>query len=88
MTTWQQVNVYVKHTVAVALSTAVALGILDPATNAVHVNAGHSLELVALTTGLSLLSSYAGLGAPTKGVQNGTPDIAYVDNPDNQISHG
>lgn len=85
MTTWQRVNVYVKHAVAVALSTAVALGILDPATNAVHVNGGHSLELVALTTGLSLLSSYAGLGAPIKGVPDGTADISYVDNPDDKI---
>lgn len=70
MTLAEKLNAYVKHAVAVALSTAVALGVMDPATGAVHVNGWHTIELVALTTGLSLLASYAGLGATVKETDN------------------
>ena len=71
-TFWQRVNDYAKHAVAVAASTAAALGILDPATHAIHVSGWHSLEAVGIATGLSLLLSYAGLGAPS------APKTVYV----------
>jgi hypothetical protein len=67
-----KINAYVKHAVAVAISTAIGLGVLDPATGAIHVSSLHALYLVLLTTGLSLLMSYAGLGAPS------SPKTVYV----------
>lgn len=58
------VQQYVKHAVAVAASTAVSLGVMDPVTGAVHLSGIHSLYTILLTTAGSLILSYAGLGAP------------------------
>lgn len=60
-----KINAYVKHAIAVALSVAVSLGILDPATGTLHVSSSHAVYVVLIATGLSLLMSYAGLGAPS-----------------------
>lgn len=63
-TVWEQANAYAKHSVAVAAGIAVSLGVLDPATNEIHVSGAHSVYLVLIGTGVALALSYAGLGAP------------------------
>lgn len=61
---WVKVNDYVRHAVAVAIGFALALGVLDPVTNTVHVSGLHALETVGIATGFQLLASYAGLTLP------------------------
>lgn len=70
--TLQKVNAYAKHAVGVAGGIAVAEGVLDPVTGAVHVSGLHALYLVLIGTAVSLLASYAGLGAPQ------APKLVYL----------
>lgn len=65
LTLLEQVNAYAKHAVSVAAGVAIAEGILDPATGAIHISGAHALYAILLATGASLVMSYAGLGAPS-----------------------
>lgn len=75
-TTAEKVNAYAKHAVAVAAASAVTLGVLDPATNTIHVSSLHAVYAVLGTTVVSLVLSYCGLGAPAA-----TKTVYLVPNP-------
>lgn len=81
---WSVVLVFVKHAVTLVAGYAVALGILDPVTNTIHISSTHALYQALITIGISLLLSWTGLpgvtSAPAKAVAT-TPALATTVTP-------